>query len=195
MAVNVFNNTILVPTSGSSTNLDNTTIVSDLSKYANSKTQTEVLENQFTISLTSNGTTTKAGMCQRVSGLSVTRGVEKKRSGGEALYEMVLPGQISYGEVTFENLYTNSYTFLNWLINGAGKGGPLLADIEIKAGNSEGKMVYTLRDAFPIRWTIGQISVIGTDEVTKRKSSQAKTDQVPVEEVTVVYGKLEFTSE
>ena len=192
--------TVLMPASDSlvsSNALPPTKIVEDIqtfSKAAGNKPAATI--DQYQVKLTSNGKTVETVMVQSVKGLSVSRGVEKIRSGGEALYETKLPGRISYGEVIFNHLYTNSTVFLDWMFNGSSQGGALLADIEIKVGDKEnGWAVYTLRDAFPISWRLGNVNIITVTEVDRYKSMQVKDGQIPIEEVTVVYGKMEFSAE
>ncbi len=188
---------ILMPTSGSPSKITDTTIVSDLEKYKTGTSKTPSVQfNNYQIRLTSNGKTTDTIYCQKVYGLSVSRAAEKKSTGGNALYEVKLPGKISYSEVTFDHLYTNSTTFLDWLINGASNGGALFADIEIKVGDSKnGWVVYTLRDAFPVRWRMGNIKIIAIDEINKFKSNQTKDGEIPLEQVTVAYGRLDYSTE
>ena len=207
-AANILNNTILVPYHDSLTNkshdLEKTTIVSDVEAYyadANKTSRREIFQNEFEISIISSESkkSTPVGLCQRVEGLSVSRDVEKKRAGGESYYEIKLPGAISYGEVILSHLYTESTVFLDWLINGADKGGALMADIEIKVGYLDSndknlkQMVYTLRDAFPIRWRLGNIEVVSVDEVTNIKSMQAKDGKIPLEEITLVFGRMDLS--
>jgi len=146
------------------------------------------------VSFTSDKGTTIAGFCQKIEGLSVTREVEKKRSGGESLYEIKLPGSLSYGEIRMEHLYTNSAVFLDWMFNGANQGGALLADIEIKVGNGSGMMVYTLRDAFPTSWRLGNLNVVNLDAISRILQMQVKVDSIPIEMLTIVYGKMEYTT-
>ena len=202
--------TILVPfhdglTSGDSNKLPDIGIVDKIDKYntGNAK-KMAVLNRDFEVSLittdkNNNTTTTHVGFCQSIMGLSVSRDVEKRSAGGEYLYQMKLPGYISYNEVVLSHLYTNSSVFLDWMFNGAEQGGALYADIEIKVGKSKksdgsykvGDVVYTLRDAFPIKWRLGNISVFNIDIVTKRKGMSVKSGDIPLEEITLVYGRLD----
>ena len=109
--VNILNNTILVPTSdsltGSNHDIKPTTIATDISAF-NQKYDVLVpaTEKDYTIEIISNNVKAGGAHCSEIRGLSVSRPAEKRRSGGEALYEMNLPGMVSYGEVTFFNIYT-----------------------------------------------------------------------------------------
>ena len=198
-AANFFNNTILVPASdslaGSSHDIKPTTIATDIStfnqKYDNLVPATEL---DYSIEIVSNNVKAGGTHCSEIRGLSVSRPAEKRRSGGEALYEMNLPGMVSYGEVTFFNIYTNSEVFLNWLINGAAQGGAMLADVSITIGNSEfGQVVYTLRDAFPTSWRLGNLAVINLSEIDRYRTRQIASGEFPLEEMTIAYGKLDYS--
>ena len=198
-AANFFNNTILVPASdslaGSSHDIKPTTIATDIStfnqKYDNLVPATEL---DYSIEIVSNNVKAGGTHCSEIRGLSVSRPAEKRRSGGEALYEMNLPGMVSYGEVTFFNIYTNSEVFLNWLINGAAQGGAMLADVSITIGNSEfGQVVYTLRDAFPTSWRLGNLAVINLNEIDRYRTRQIASGEFPLEEMTIAYGRLDYS--
>ncbi len=87
-------------------------------------------------------------------------------------YIINLPGPIKYSDVTFDHLYTNDSFFLDWLENGVTKGGSARVDMEMHfwlpvgsslAFGSKGKKhyVFTLYDAFPVKWEIGELSIIG----------------------------------
>ncbi len=197
--VNILNNTILVPTSdsltGSSHDIKPTTIATDISKF-NQKFENLVpaTELDFSIEIVSNNVKAGGTHCSEIRGLSVSRPAEKRRSGGEAFYEMNLPGMVSYGEVTFFNIYTNSEAFLNWLINGAAQGGAMLADVSITIGNPEfGQVVYTLRDAFPTSWRLGNLAVINLNEIDRYRTRQIAAGEFPLEEMTIAYGRLDYS--
>ena len=199
--VNILNNTILVPTSdsltGSNHDIKPTTIATDISKF-NQKYDTLVptTEQDFSIEIISNNVKAGGTHCSEIRGLSVSRPAEKRRSGGEALYEMNLPGMVSYGEVTFFNIYTNSEAFLNWLINGAAQGGAMLADVSITIGNTTfGQVVYTLRDAFPTSWRLGNLAVINLNEIDRYRTRQIAAGEFPLEEMTIAYGRLDYSKD
>ena len=101
---------------------------------------------------------------------------------------------VSYGEVTFFNIYTNSEAFLNWLINGAAQGGAMLADVSITIGNTTfGQVVYTLRDAFPTSWRLGNLAVINLNEIDRYRTRQIAAGEFPLEEMTIAYGRLDYS--
>lgn len=197
--VNILNNTILVPTSdsltGSNHDIKPTTIATDISAF-NQKYDVLVpaTEKDYTIEIISNNVKAGGAHCSEIRGLSVSRPAEKRRSGGEALYEMNLPGMVSYGEVTFFNIYTNSEVFLNWLINGAAQGGAMLADLSISIGDStNGMVIYTLRDAFPTSWRLGNLAVINVNELDRYRTRQIASGEFPVEEMSIAYGRLDYS--
>lgn len=196
-AANILNNTILVPYHDSLTNsshdLSAATIASDVETYNTGLgKKPALLNNKFSVSIISNGKTVSAGRCFSIKGLSVSRNVEKRRSGGEANYEIKMPGPLSYGEVTIQHLYTDSSVFLDWLINGADKGGVTVADVQITVGDDNGKMVYTLRDAFPVSWRLGNITVVNLDEVVRIRTIAATDSSIPLEELIIAYGRLDY---
>ena len=199
-AANIFNNTILVPSydglTGSGHDIDDTLIRNNrtnLEKVISSDKL--VTENKFFVTITTNNVSAEGTYCQEIRGLSVTRDVQKMRSGGEAFYEVVLPGMVSYGEIQLFNVYSNSTAFLNWLFNGARQGGAMLADLSISVGDKEnGYIVYTLRDAFPVKWELGNLAVITPDEVTRLLATAVMAGEFPLEQLTVVYSKMEYQS-
>ena len=197
--VNILNNTILVPTSdsltGSNHDIKPTTIATDISAF-NQKYDVLVpaTEKDYTIEIISNNVKAGGAHCSEIRGLSVSRPAEKRRSGGEALYEMNLPGMVSYGEVTFFNIYTDSEVFLNWLINGAAQGGAMLADLSITIGDpTNGSVIYTLRDAFPTSWRLGNLAVISVNEIDRYRTRQIAAGEFPVEEMSIAYGRLDYS--
>lgn len=197
---NLFNNTILIPYHDSlaSEGVEPAQIPNQLEAFGRTVLKKPaVLQKQFSITLSSDNKTTESTYCQTIRGLSVTREVEKRRSGGEALYEMKMPGPISYGEVVLSHVYTNSEAFLNWLINGASQGGAVLADLTIKVGDTpeNGQMVYTLRDAFPIQWRMGNITILTVNEIEYKRTIQMEAGNFPLEEVTVAYGRMDYSVE
>lgn len=186
--------------------LKKTSIIDDIKKYS-SKKDDKVFANDFSVTIivrdkqnSKNDRREIVGECQRVQGLSVSRKMDSMPIGGEVLYEMKVPGNLSYGEVTLSHLYTNSTVFLNWLINakkdgdndGTNQGAALLADFEITVGSAGGKtgVVYELRDAFPISWRMGNMDVI-SNELIEELTSQGG-GEIPLEEVKLVYGQLTF---
>ena len=199
-AANIFNNTILIPShdglTGSGHDVDET-LIKNNRQIVEKRLETGAVltEDKFSVTISSDNVSANGTYCQEIRGLSITREPQKMRSGGEALYEVVLPGMISYSEVTLFNVYSNSTAFLNWLFNGARQGGAMLADVSISVGDKEnGYIVYTLRDAFPIKWELGNLSVISPDEVTRILQTSVYAGEFPLEQVTIVYGKLEYES-
>ena len=199
-AANIFNNTILIPShdglTGSGHDVDET-LIKNNRQIVEKRLETGAVltEDKFSVTISSDNVSANGTYCQEIRGLSITREPQKMRSGGEALYEVVLPGMISYSEVTLFNVYSNSTAFLNWLFNGAKQGGAMLADVSISVGDKEnGYIVYTLRDAFPVNWELGNLSVICPDEVTRILQTSVYAGEFPLEQVKIVYGKLEYES-
>ena len=80
------------------------------------------------------------------------------------------------------------------MINGAEQGGVQKADIEVKVGPDNDHMVYTLRDAFPIGWHLGTLSVNAEGLVTNKETMTytIDADQLLVENVSIAYGRLDY---
>ena len=198
-AANIFNNTILIPShdglTGSGHDIDDSLIRNNRTNLENLIDFKKVItEDKFFVTITSNNVSAEGTYCQEIRGLSVRRDAQKMRSGGEALYEVVLPGMVAYEEVQLFNVYSNSTAFLNWLFNGARQGGAMLADLSISVGDEEnGYIIYTLRDAFPVKWELGNLAVITPDEVTRILGTAVMAGEFPLEQLTIVYSKMEYT--
>ena len=198
-AANIFNNTILIPShdglTGSGHDIDDSLIKNNRTNLENLIDFKKVItEDKFFVTITSNNVSAEGTYCQEIRGLSVRRDAQKMRSGGEALYEVVLPGMVAYEEVQLFNVYSNSTAFLNWLFNGARQGGAMLADLSISVGDEEnGYIIYTLRDAFPVKWELGNLAVITPDEVTRILGTAVMAGEFPLEQLTIVYSKMEYT--
>lgn len=191
-------NTILIPASdgNASSSLAETTIVSDIEKFSNNfQKKSEVLGYQFSVYIKSGDKSVKAAYCQDIKHLGVSRTVEQKRTGGNDAYTVNLPGGLTTEVVTFVHLVTDNEVFLNWLINGLNYGGIQMADIEVRVGDENDYMVYTLRDAFPIKWNFGTMSInlngIATNDSVVTYS--LKQGDVIVEYMDLVYGKLDYS--
>ena len=197
-AANILNNTILIPShdglTGSDHDVDDKLIRENRNVLETVIEQNDVIaEDKFDVTITSNNVSAKGTFCQEIRGLSVKRDAKKMRSGGEALYEVILPGMLSYGEVTLFNVYSNSTAFLDWLFNGSRQGGAMLADVSISIGNEDrGYMIYTLRDAFPVEWELGNLAVISPDEVTHLLATAIMSGAFPLEQVKIVYSKMDY---
>ena len=193
----IFNNTILIPNHDGlvdSNQLPSTTIVSDIQKYNTGFEKTEqVNETQFRVFLTTNKVRTETIYCQRIEGLAVSREANPARSGGEGFYQVKLPGAVSYEQVVFRHLYTQSEVFLDWMINGAAQGGVLKGDIEIQIGPKDDYVSYILRDAFPVSWRLGNISILNPEYIKLVVQIGLKPDAIPLEEITVAYGRMDFS--
>lgn len=206
-ASNILNNTILIPyhdglTDGKGHQLPDTTVVGDVKAYNTKNSETAgalkdvdkqpVRANQFSVWVRDGSQTVSVGYCQSVSGLKVTREVEAKRSGGNQDYLVNLPGRLKYNVVTFAHMFTNSQLFLDWLTNSADLGGVSRMDIEIWVGTGT-SVVYTLRDAFPVEWDLGSMSINVEGLITREKtlSYSISDGQIPVENLKVIYSRLD----
>lgn len=194
----IINNTILVPASDSLVSgnpLADTEVGKKVREYNNGfETSQKIEARQFQLFIVSGGKSVPAGLCEQVEGLNVTRKVDMKRSGGHGDYLVKLPGALSFGTVKLSHLYCDNDLFLNWMINGADWGGIQKADIEIQVGPDDNHMVYTLRDAFPIEWHLGTLSINTEGLVTNKEtlSYTIDSDQLLVENVHIAYGRLDY---
>ncbi|MBQ6510321.1 MAG: phage tail protein [Flexilinea sp.] len=192
------NNTILMPTMDSlvsSNPLPDTPVGKKVQEYNKGFEEKRKVEaKQFELFIVSGEKSVLAGFCEQVEGLSVKRNVDEKRSGGNGEYLVKLPGALSFGVVKLSHLYCENDLFLNWMINGAEQGGVQKADIEVKVGPDNDHMVYTLRDAFPIGWHLGTLSVNAEGLVTNKETMTytIDADQLLVENVSIAYGRLDY---
>ncbi len=195
----LLNNTILIPSMDplvASNPLPDSPIGKKVQEFnTNFDEQETVNSSQFQVYFVSGGKSVLAGMCENIEGLSVSRQVETKKSGGNGDYTVKVPGAVSYSVVKFDHFYSDSDVFMNWLINGADWGGIQKADIEIHVGHEGNKMVYTLRDAFPIKWNLGKMSVNAEGLVTRKETLTytISEDQILAENVSIAYGRLDYT--
>ncbi|MBQ6519586.1 MAG: phage tail protein [Anaerolineaceae bacterium] len=196
-AANIFNNTILIPTSGSPEKAPEATLGTELQKYSKKIEETAIKTGGFRVFLNIGGTSIPMKYCESVYMLEVRREAESQRSGGNGDYIAKLPGQISYSPVTFTHFYCTNDAFMNWLINGIDQGGIQTANIEIKVGQETNHMVYTLRDAFPINWSLGTFSVDleGAGRTGELVAYMINQDQILCENLTVAYSKMEYDHE
>ena len=191
-------NTILIPASDglASNSLAGTTVVSDLEKFnTNFEKKSTILGNQFKVYIKSGDKNVHAAFCESVNRLEIHRNVQAQRVGGNDAYTAALPGSLTYGPVIFVHLVTENEAFLNWLINGLNYGGIQKADIEIRVGDDDDYMVYTLRDAFPIKWDFGTMGVNLEGLVLNKEviTYTLKKGEMLVENLEVVYGKIEYS--
>ena len=118
-AANIFNNTILIPShdglTGSGHDVDET-LIKNNRQIVEKRLETGAVltEDKFSVTISSDNVSANGTYCQEIRGLSITREPQKMRSGGEALYEVVLPGMISYSEVTLFNVYSFFELAVQW---------------------------------------------------------------------------------
>ena len=197
----ITNNTILIPYHDSlveSNPLPETQIGKKVQEYNKNFDDKQKIEaQQFQLYFVSGGKSVPAGLCEKVEGLSVSRQVEEKRSGGNSEYSIKLLGAMTYSVVTLTHLYCDNDLFMEWMINGADRGGVQKADIEIHVGPDKDHMVYTLRDAFPVEWHLGTLSINTEGLVTNKETVTyvIDADQLLVENVRIVYSRLDHKHE
>ena len=70
----------------------------------------------------------------------------------------------------------------------------MLADLSISIGDStNGMVIYTLRDAFPTSWRLGNLAVINVNEIDRYRTRQIASGEFPVEEMSIAYGRLDYS--
>lgn len=194
----ITNNTILVPYHDSlvsSNPLPETTIGKKVQAFNKNFDEFEKIEaTLFSLYMVSGGKSVMAGLCEKVSGLTVNRKVDEQRSGGNSGYTVKLPGPLSYAVVSISHLYCNNDLFLEWMINGSDRGGVQKADIELHVGPEKKEhMVYTLRDAFPTEWHLGTMNINAEGLITNKETITYVIDssQLMVENMKIAYGRLD----
>ena len=186
MAVNaILNNTLLVPDfdgqgSEELKTLEEIKFVENFGKYANDSSIGSLYKKNFLVSIESDNSTKEMTYCQQVGGLKIEREVETQVNGGDLEYSVKLPGRMKYGDVTFTHLYTNSDIFLKWMINGSSMGTAVPVNISVTVGD---RMVYTLEEAVPVSWTMGNLN---------EEDFFIKDGQVPVETLVVACGRISY---
>ena len=75
------------------------------------------------------------------------------------------------------------------------RGSRLLMTVYV--GPDKDHMVYTLRDAFPVEWHLGTLSINTEGLVTNKETVTyvIDADQLLVENVRIVYGRLDHKHE
>lgn len=196
-AANIFNNTILIPTSGSPEDAPKATFGKDLQTYNKKDQETAIKTGAFRVFLNIGGKSIPMNYCQSIYMLEVRREAEPHRSGGNGDYIAKVPGPMSYSPVSFTHFYCTNDAFMSWLINGIDQGGIQTANIEIKVGQEMDHMVYTLRDAFPVSWSLGTFSIDleGAGRTGELVAYMINKDQILCENLTVAYGKLDVSHE
>lgn len=196
-AANIFNNTILVPTSGFPEEVPDIHFGTDLQKYNKKNADTAIKNNAFRVFINIGGASIPMKYCQNILMLEVRRDAEEHRSGGNASYITKVPGRMSYSPINFTHFYCTNDVFLTWLINGVNQGGIQTATIEIKVGKEKDHMVYTLRDAFPISWSLGTFTVDleGMVQTGELLAYMITENQILCENLTVAYSKIEYIHE
>ena len=196
-ARNIFNNTILIPTSGSPEEPPKSTFGKALQAY-NKKKETEAIkQGEFRVFLNVGGTSIPMKYCASIYMVEVRREAEPHRSGGNGLYIAKVPGPKSYTEIEFVHFYCSTEPFLEWLINGIDQGGVQTANFEIKVGRDKDHMVYTLRDAIPIKWNLGtyDIDLEGAARTGELVAYKINESQVLCENLTIAYSRMDVSHE
>ncbi len=194
----LINNTILIPYHDSlvdSNQLPEVQIGNKVQQFNttfNSDQPTEA--RQFMLYIDSGEKSVPVGLCGAVEGLIVSRQVDEQRSGGNNAYTVKLPGALSFGAVMIRHMYCDNDLFMNWMINGANRGGVQRADLELRTGSDKDYMVYTMRDAFPIEWHLGTFSADFEGQFRSRETIlyTMDADQLLIENVRIAYGRLDY---
>ncbi len=173
-AENILNNTILVPSHDSLVNSHQLPAYNAASKFEGINSS-DLTSDHFSCDAyikIKDASAVKMIAVQEISGFGMERENEQRvNTGGD--YVTNLPGTIKYSDITLKHLYTNDSFFLDWLTNGVSQGGSARADIElhfklsVKSGIGKKHIVFTLYDAFPVSWSIGQMSMTGGKNLTE----------------------------
>lgn len=99
------------------------------------------------------------GVFKTFSGLSAQVSTESVNEGGNNQYPVILPGRISWGNVTLTRGITSTEVMYNWFSQTAGDGyttnGSLTRQsVAVTAISLEGTRLrtWTFNEAFPVRW-------------------------------------------
>ena len=174
-AANILNttilNTILIPTGGNLTDLPTNTLGTEVNTFNKTYTDKKIdynIENPQTVYLKVNSeNAVKMVMLQGSQNFGMSREYTQQRCGGNNDYVINLPGNVTYSDVTFTFVFLRDTYFLDWITNGCLVNGMTKADIEIHVGaeniETKEKMILTLRDAFPVSWSLGYLKLYKSD--------------------------------
>lgn len=181
------NNTILIPTHDSLVSgkpLPANPVAEELSHVQQAKWNPDLKNIEEVYIKVNGGAAQKVILVQSLSGFVMTRENEQRKVGD---YVVNLPGPVSYSDIIIRHVFTREKFFLDWLTNSTAQRGVSRADVEIHINLKDGsnqKMVFTLQDAFPIKWELQDAlqSEVGAGE------------GVPLlyEEITLAFSKVTF---
>lgn len=175
----IFTNTILIPTSDSLVNSQQLPAY-DPAKKLEAVNAEEIVHDHFQYGLyikLKDGESVKMIAVQDVSDFGMERD-NKQIPNTTGDYLINLPGAMKYSDVIFVHVFSNDSFFLDWLENGVTRGGSARVDMEMhfwlpisknKApGGGRKHFVFTLYDAFPVKWEMREMSVTGGKVMTER---------------------------
>jgi phage tail-like protein len=121
---------------------------------------------QFTIEVAD----VTVALFQSCTGIEVKRETQAVVEGGLNAYSYELPGQVSFGHVTFETGMSSSDFFWKWMMDGQLDGWIQPKDFSLvqrrPAPNSY-KIVrkWDFFNAYPVKWKISDLSVTNSDKI------------------------------
>lgn len=176
----LINNTVLIPYHDSL--VDSNQLPSfDAAKKLEAINNEEIHEDHFEYGAyikLKDGASVKMIAVQDVNDFGMTR-ENNQTPNTTGTYLINLPGPVKYSDVIFAHVYTNDSFFLDWVENGVSQGGSARIDMEmhfwLPCGKKQADMthkkkhvIFTLYDAFPIKWEIREMSLAGGKVLTER---------------------------
>ena len=107
---------------------------------------------------------------QSCSGLEVKRDTQTVIEGGLNPYTYELPGQMSYGHVTFSAGMSSSDFFWKWMVDGQLDGWAQLMNFTLTQFRPAPEKntivrVWDFFDAYPVKWKLSDLSVDTTNRI------------------------------
>ena len=174
------NNTILIPASDSLVD-SNPLPPFDAAKKLEAINTDEIISDHFEYGAyikLNDGASVKMIAVQDVSDFGMTReNNQMPNTTGD--YIINFPGPVKYSDVILVHVYSNDSFFLDWLENGVTQGGSARVDMEMHfwlpcgrlqnaAGIKKKHFVFTLYDAFPVKWEMREMDMSGGKVLTER---------------------------
>lgn len=174
------NNTILIPYHDSLVD-SNPLPAFDVAKKLEAINAEEIMEDHFEYGIyikLKDGESVKLIAVQDVSDFGMTR-ENSQTPNTTGNYVINFPGPVKYTDVIFVHIFSNDSFFLDWLENGVTKGGSARVDMEmhfwLPCGKKQADLthakkhfVFTLYDAFPVKWEIREMELTGGKVMTER---------------------------
>jgi phage tail-like protein len=126
-----------------------------------------IVTYQFAIKI--DGGSDPVALFQKISGMTVTRGIDELTEGGFNEYTMEFPREFGYNHIIFESGLSSSDFFYKWMMYGKEQGFALGKNfvLEQRFANKPSSEVksWAFDGAFPVRWSISDLDVTNSNSI------------------------------